>query len=114
MDFLDRQGRWHDWAATQHIALNAARRHNDRSGQAHAHTGIGFAYRWLGRYDEAYTHLQQALDLFAELGDTAGQGDAHTLLGGVLEYKNRLADALLHRHALLGNEAWLSASRPSP
>ena len=101
MDFLDRQGRWHDWAATQHIALSAARRHNDRAGQAHAHTGIGLACRWLGRYDEAYTHLQHALDLFAELGDAAGQAQAHTMLGGVLEYQNRLADALLHRQQAL-------------
>ena len=96
MVFLFRLGRWHDWAATQHTALNAARRHNDRVGQAHAHAGLGFACRWLGRYDEACTYLQQALDLFAELGDAVRQGEAHTELGGVVEYQHRFADALMH------------------
>ena len=101
MDFLDRQGRWDDWAATQHTALNAARRHDDRSGLAHAHIGIGFACRWLGRCEEAYTHLGQALDLFAELGDAVGQAEAHNMLGGVLEYQHRLAEALLHNQQAL-------------
>ncbi len=100
-DFLDRQGRWHDWAATQHTALNAARRHNDRSGQAHAHTVIGLTYRRLGRYQQAHTHLQQALDQFGELGDRPGQGEAHTMLGGVLLRQNRLTDALLHHQQAL-------------
>jgi len=67
MDFLQRQGRWHDWAAIQHTALDAARRHDDRSGQAHAHAAIGFACRWLGHSDEAHAHLRQALELFTEL-----------------------------------------------
>ena len=96
MVFLDRQGRWDDWAATQHTALSAARRHDDRSGQAHAHAGLGFACRWLGRYDDAYTHLQQALDLFAELGDKTGQAEAHMTLSGVLAYQHRLDEALRH------------------
>jgi tetratricopeptide (TPR) repeat protein len=101
LDYLDRQGRWDDLAAIQRTALNAARRHNDRPGQAHAHAGIGVACRWLGRYDEAYAHLQQALTLFAELGDTTGQGQVHTVLGGVLEYQNRFTDALWHNRQAL-------------
>ncbi len=101
MDFLNRQGRWHEWEAIQHTALNAARRHDDRSGQAHAHTGIGFACWWLGRCDEAHSHLQRALDLFAELGDAAGQAEAHKTLGGVLEYQHRLAEALGHHQEAL-------------
>jgi tetratricopeptide (TPR) repeat protein len=96
MEFLDRQGRWHDWAATQRTALNSAKRVNDKSGQAHAHAGLGSACRWLGHHDEAHTHLQQALDLFAELGDAARQAEVHVMLGGVLEYQHRLAEALLH------------------
>jgi tetratricopeptide (TPR) repeat protein len=111
-DFLDRQGRWHDWVAIQQIALSAARRHDDRTGQAHAHTGIGFACRWLGRYDEAHTHLQQALDLFTELGDAAGQGETHILLGGVFEYQHRLAEALLHKQQALAL-FWAAGDRRS-
>jgi tetratricopeptide (TPR) repeat protein len=101
MDFLDQQGRWHDWAAAQRTALSAAQGGNDRSGQAHAHAGIGFACRWLGHDDEAHAHLQQALDLFEELGDTAAQGEVHTMLGGVLEHQHRLAEGLLHNQQAL-------------
>jgi tetratricopeptide (TPR) repeat protein len=96
IDFLDRQGRWHDLTAIQHTALDAARRHNDRSGQAHAHAGIGFACRRLGRIDEAHTHLRQALDLFTELGDTVGQAGAHSIMGSVVALQNRPAEALPH------------------
>jgi tetratricopeptide (TPR) repeat protein len=101
MEFLDRQGRWHDWAAAQRTALNAARHHADRSGQAHAHAGIGFTCRRFGQYQEANAHLRQALDLFTELGDLAGQADVHTMLGGVLERQGRPAEALPHHQRAL-------------
>jgi tetratricopeptide (TPR) repeat protein len=102
MDYLDRQGRWHDWAATQHTALDAAQRHNDRQGDAYAHEGIGCVYRWFGRHREARAHLQQALDVFGELGNQVGQAETHNSLGGVLEYQGRLVDALGHvRQALV-------------
>ena len=96
MDFQERQARWDDEVAIQHIALSVARRHDDRSGQAHAHAGIGVACRWLGRCDESYTHLRQALELFAELGDAVGQADAHTWLGRLLGYQDRFAEAISH------------------
>jgi tetratricopeptide (TPR) repeat protein len=96
MDYFDRRGHWHDWAATQHAALDAARRHTDRQGQAHAHEGIGYAYGSLGRYDDARDHLQQALALFGELGDQAGQAYTHTDLGWVLQHAGCLADSLRH------------------
>jgi tetratricopeptide (TPR) repeat protein len=96
MDFLDRLGRWDDGVAIQYTALSAARRHGDRSGQAHAHAGIGLACRWLGHCEEAYTHLRQALDLFTELGDAVGQAETHSMLGRVLGYQNRLAEAIPH------------------
>ncbi|HXL16936.1 MAG TPA: tetratricopeptide repeat protein, partial [Streptosporangiaceae bacterium] len=96
MEFVDRQGRWHDWAAMQHTALSAARRRDDRYGQVHAHAGMAMACRWLGRDNEACSHLQQALDLCVALGDAAGQAGVHILLGRVCEYKGRLAAALRH------------------
>ena len=96
MDYFDRRGHWHDWAAAQQTALDAARRRTDGQGEAHAHEGIGRAYGWLGRYDEARTHLQQAIALFGELGDQVGRAESHTDLGWVLQYQGRLADALRH------------------
>ena len=96
MDYFDRRGCWHDWAATQHTALDAARRHTDPRGQAHAHEGIGRAYGSLGRYDEARAHLQQALALFGELGEQVGQAETHADLGWVLQHQGRLAVSLRH------------------
>ena len=48
---------WPDWAATQRIALDSARRAEDHVGLAHAHQGLGRAYTWLGRHDEAEREL---------------------------------------------------------
>ena len=78
MDYLDRRGHWDDLTAIHKAALKAARKRNNRRGQAHAHEGLGISYRWLGRYKEAETHLQEALKLFAELGDQVGLADSHS------------------------------------
>ncbi|MEK8109741.1 tetratricopeptide repeat protein [Micromonospora sp. M12] len=76
--FLHRQGHWQDWLGTQRIALAAASRIGDRTGQAHAHRSLGLACSRLRRYDEADDHLRRALDLFTDVGDDAGR--AHTYL----------------------------------
>jgi tetratricopeptide (TPR) repeat protein len=94
--FFARQGHRHDWAAAQHIALDAARRSADRIGQAHAHQGLARAYTRLGRYDDAYAHYREALNLFGELGDRTGQARTHRNLGFVLGLQGRHAEALDH------------------
>ena len=38
--FFDRQGHWHDMAASQHIAIAAAQRLGDLAGQAHAYRDL--------------------------------------------------------------------------
>jgi hypothetical protein len=40
-NFLDWQGHWRDWAATQRIAVAAARRLGDETGQADSHHNCG-------------------------------------------------------------------------
>jgi DNA-binding SARP family transcriptional activator len=78
-DYLNRRGHWHDWAATQLVALDAGRRLADLAVQARAHRGLARAYTRLGRYDEADTHFRRAAATFGSLGDAAGL--AHTHLG---------------------------------
>jgi tetratricopeptide (TPR) repeat protein len=92
-DFLDRRGRWHDWAAVQHTALDAAQRLGDKGAQAHALAALGIACDRLGRYDDARTHLQQALVLSS---DHTGQAYAHMRLGGLNERQGRYEEALQH------------------
>jgi DNA-binding SARP family transcriptional activator/Flp pilus assembly protein TadD len=99
--FLNYQGHWHEWAASQGAALEAARRLADPAGQAMAHRLLGVAYMQLGRYDDAYTHVRQAVDLFATLDDAVKQAAAHLSLGWVLVHQNRPAEALAHAEEAL-------------
>ncbi len=94
--FFERQGHWHDFAATHHIALAATEDHADQQGQAHAHLGIGQARTRIGRLDEARPHLQDALRLFEELGDQAGQSHADDYLGITFYKQERYEEALTH------------------
>jgi tetratricopeptide (TPR) repeat protein/transcriptional regulator with XRE-family HTH domain len=96
MDYLDRRGRWDDLTAIQEIALDAARNHGDRPGEAHAHEALGISHRWLGRYREACIHLWQALALFSELGDKVGQADTHSGLIWAHQYQGHHKAALRH------------------
>lgn len=93
-EFFFRHGHWSDWAATEQIALSAAQRYNDRRGQADAHRRLGRALAWLGRYDEAYDHLQQALEAYTQLSDQAGQAESHLTLATVFEQQGKNGDAL--------------------
>ena len=96
MPFFERQGHWHDFAATHDTALTAAQDHADQQGQAHAHLGIGHACARIGRLDEARPHLERALRLFEELGDQAGQSAAHSWLGMTFQIEERYEEALTH------------------
>jgi tetratricopeptide (TPR) repeat protein len=95
-DFLYWRGLWHDLAATNTAALAAARRTGSLAGQAHAHRGLAGATTSLGRHDDAYEHLRQALDLLIEVGDLVGQAQIHRNLAQVLEGQGRYTTALSH------------------
>jgi DNA-binding SARP family transcriptional activator/tetratricopeptide (TPR) repeat protein len=92
--FLHRRGHWHDRAATQRAALEAARRLGDRGAQARSHRHLGFADADLGRYDDARRHLDRALELSEAAGDLAGQAWAHYNRSLVDGLQGRDADAL--------------------
>jgi tetratricopeptide (TPR) repeat protein len=91
--FQHRRGHWHDRAATQQAALDAARRLGDRIEQARAHRNLGFAHGDLGRYEDAHLHLGRALEL-SGAGDPAGQAWTHHHRDLVYAMQGRDADAL--------------------
>jgi DNA-binding SARP family transcriptional activator/tetratricopeptide (TPR) repeat protein len=100
-EFLDRRGYWREGAASQHIALESARRMGDRSGQAYANRSLGLAHDQLGHHDEAHTCLRAALDLFCETVDLTGEARTHLSLGQMLERQGQHPTALGHSRRAL-------------
>jgi tetratricopeptide (TPR) repeat protein/DNA-binding XRE family transcriptional regulator len=99
--FLELRGRWHDWASVGQIALTAAQRLGDQMAQASAHQRLGHACGQLGRYEEAYAHLEYALSVYIERGDQAGQALMHNSVATTLNFQGRYAEALARaQHAL--------------
>lgn len=94
--YLERQGHWQVWVATQQAALSAATRLDDRGAQARTHRLLSRAAIRLGRYDDAATHLQRALDLYEELGKALGQARTHIVFSWVRELQQRYAEAVEH------------------
>jgi DNA-binding SARP family transcriptional activator/tetratricopeptide (TPR) repeat protein len=93
-DFLSRDGHWHDWEASQRIALAAALRVDDVAAQAQAHRYIGRACFQLQDLDAAQDHLSHALELQRQLGKPVAQASASIDLCQVYERRGDLADAL--------------------
>ena len=99
--YFEYQGHYRDWRSTQTAALEASRRLGDKTAQALSHDLLARALVRLGRYDQAYAHLQNALALFEELGDLAGQADTHRSLTWVLDLQGRYDEAVPHAQQAL-------------
>ncbi|MFF4401684.1 BTAD domain-containing putative transcriptional regulator [Streptomyces sp. NPDC001480] len=99
--FLDRQGHWPALAASLTTALHAARRQDDKTGQATSHRGLGFIHDRMGHQDDARTHYTLALSLFSELGDHAGEARIHHELGRISLNQGHCREALGHAHQAL-------------
>ena len=99
--FFERRGHWHDAAASQQFALDAANRLGDPYAQAICHGCLAYAYADLRRYAEARDQLVRALELFQQLGDHTGQAQTHRSLALVLDRENRYEAALEHAEQAL-------------
>jgi DNA-binding SARP family transcriptional activator/tetratricopeptide (TPR) repeat protein len=93
-DFLDRDGHWHDWEASQRMALAAALRLDDVAAQAQAHRYIGRACFQLQDLAAAQDHLSRAFELQRQLGNPVAQASASLDLGQLHEHRGHVADAL--------------------
>ena len=94
VEFLDRRGHRHDWAATQRIALAAAHRAGDLDAQGHAHRDLGYAYTRLRDFAAGRTHLSRALDICRQRGDQNGLARAHFALAQLAELQGDPGQAL--------------------
>ena len=94
--FFERRGHWGDYLDTQHAALASAQRLGDQQAQAHANRCLARVYGWLGRHDDAYSHLLRALQLFQLAGDVGGQARTYLNLSVAAERRGQLAEAMGH------------------
>jgi DNA-binding SARP family transcriptional activator/tetratricopeptide (TPR) repeat protein len=101
-DYQFNSGHWHELAAIQRSALDAAMRLGDVAGQAAAHRALAGAYHQFARCDVARGHLADSLTLYRRVGHRAGQVDAHLTLGWMFACQERYADALSHCEQALG------------
>jgi len=91
--FLSRRGRWDELAQIQRVALGAARQAGDKTGQAHALCGVGWAGALQGRYEDGRAQLDQAARLFRELGDGSGEARARVRAGQAFWRQGRHEEA---------------------
>jgi tetratricopeptide (TPR) repeat protein len=109
--FLDWQGHWHDWTATQRIALRAVTPADDaaasaddqaaQAAQAIVRRAFAAACIRLADYDSARVHLTACLRIYCDLGDQGGQSRIHRDLGSLSEYQERYDEALGHAEQAL-------------
>ncbi len=102
-------GHWHDGTRLHHLALDAARRCGDLSGQAHVLRGLGSFAMSIGDFGEAYQCLTAAQAAFTKLGDTLGLARTDVIFSQTLEFQGRHAEAL----AVIGEALRLSECAPS-
>ncbi len=78
--FLHRRGYRQEWIAILATSLAAAEAAADLVGQAYVHRDLGAARAVEGSGQDADAHLQQAMDLYRQLGDRTGQAHTHLYL----------------------------------
>ncbi|HEY1823296.1 MAG TPA: tetratricopeptide repeat protein [Trebonia sp.] len=102
-------GHWHDGRRLHLIALDAARRNGDLSGEAQALRGLGAFAMSVGDTAEAYEYLTTAQKAFRALGDNLGLARTDVIFSQTLEFQGRHAEAL----AAMGDALRLSESAPA-
>jgi tetratricopeptide (TPR) repeat protein len=101
-------GHWHDGTRLHRLAVDAARRRGDRSGEAHALRGLGSFAMSLSAFDEAHECLIAAQAAFRKLGDDLGLARTDVIFSQALEFQGRYAEAL----AVMDDALRLSESAP--
>jgi DNA-binding SARP family transcriptional activator len=92
--FLRTRGHWHEWAATQRMALAAAARLGDVAAQAISCRLLGAACIALRDHDQALGHYARSLRLYQRLGDGSGEARVRLGLVALAVHQGRYADAL--------------------
>jgi tetratricopeptide (TPR) repeat protein len=74
--YLEGAGRATEAITIHGHALRASRRSGDSAAEATALGNLGYVFLMQGRYQQAASHLRQAITLFRRVGDQAGEATA--------------------------------------
>ncbi|RSM60153.1 hypothetical protein DMB66_25390 [Actinoplanes sp. ATCC 53533] len=99
--FLQRRRQWSDLAAIGRVALQAADRLADATGQFHALRLLAIALTRLRRYDEAEEYVRRSIDVSARWNDPVSQATGHRILSDLLLAQERHQEAITHAERAL-------------
>jgi len=90
------RGHWSELAAVQSAAVAASQRLADTHALGMALRTVAQADIQLGRFDDARTHLEHALDLYDQVGGQTAKAAVHINLARIWDLQGRYAEALDH------------------
>jgi len=99
--FFELQAYWHDSAIVHEVSVRAAEQLAELRPQAVSHAGLGHAFVWIERDNEATVHLVRALQLYEKLGDVTGMAHAHRRLALAFEHQGDYERGLRHAEEAL-------------
>jgi tetratricopeptide (TPR) repeat protein len=99
--FHYRRGHRHDRLSMWQVATDAATYLPDPTSRTGAHRYLGRAHTELGQYEDAITHLRQALTLAQRSHDSTQQAHIHDALARACEQQGDDRRALNHAHRAL-------------
>jgi class 3 adenylate cyclase/tetratricopeptide (TPR) repeat protein len=86
-DFFQVRGYWADAERLCTLALQSARRSNNRAGEARTLNFLGLISRQQGRWAEAESAHRDSWAIWSEIGDHRGEGHALKHLGRILQLR---------------------------
>ncbi|MGW0992179.1 ATP-binding protein [Streptomyces sp. NPDC002523] len=116
VDYLTRQGRFHECRTALETLLPMLGRANDRRMDSALRTGLGIAYGLQGRYRQARAWFTEALDISRRAGDPHERARAAAGLGTFANLEGRIAESMacfaevLALAGELTHDDWLTGS----
>ncbi|MFF4505428.1 BTAD domain-containing putative transcriptional regulator [Streptomyces sp. NPDC001401] len=116
VDYLTRQGRFHECRTALEMLLPLAGRAADRRMVSALRTGLGMMYGLQGRYEQARACFTEALDISRRAGDPREQAMAAAGLGTFANLAGRIAESMTHFAEVarlvgeLADDDWLTGS----
>jgi DNA-binding SARP family transcriptional activator/tetratricopeptide (TPR) repeat protein len=116
VDYLTRQGRFHECRTALEMLLPLVGQATDRRMASALRTGLGIMYGLQGRYQQARTWFTQALDISRRAGDTHERARAAAGLGTFANLEGRITESMTHFAEVAGlagqleHDDWLMGS----